>query len=43
MLRGWLGDSKGARVFSRVAAVTGLVVLAIHYNQHQERQVGAGG
>lgn len=34
-----LADSKGARVFGRVAAVTALVVAAIHYNQHQERQV----
>jgi hypothetical protein len=36
-----LSESKGARVFGRVAVVTGLIVVAIHYNQHQERQVGA--
>jgi hypothetical protein len=36
-----LSESKGARVFGRVALVTGLIVVAIHYNQHQERQVGA--
>ncbi|WIA11185.1 hypothetical protein OEZ85_011315 [Tetradesmus obliquus] len=33
-----LSESKGARVFGRVAVVTGLIVVAIHYNQHQERQ-----
>lgn len=38
-MRSWLAESKGARVFTRVAVVTGLVVVAIHYNQHQERQV----
>lgn len=32
-------QSKGARVFKRVALVTGLVIIGIHYNQHQERQV----
>lgn len=32
-------QSKAARVFTRVAAVTGLVIIGIHYNQHQERQV----
>jgi hypothetical protein len=32
-------ESKGVRVFGRVALVTGLIVVAIHYNQHQERQV----
>lgn len=37
----WQSQSKGARVFTRVAVVTGLVIVGIHYNQHQERQVGA--
>lgn len=35
----WQSQSKGARVFTRVAVVTGLVIVGIHYNQHQERQV----
>lgn len=34
----WQSQSKGARVFTRVAVVTGLIIVGIHYNQHQERQ-----
>ena len=37
----WQSQSKGAKVFTRVAVVTGLVIIGIHYNQHQERQVWA--
>lgn len=33
------GSSKALRVFTRVAAGTVLVILGIHLNQHQERQV----
>jgi hypothetical protein len=38
----WQSQSKGAKVFTRVAVVTGLIIVGIHYNQHQERQVGGG-
>jgi hypothetical protein len=38
----WQSQSKGAKVFTRVAVMTGLTIVAIHYNQHQERQVGGG-
>lgn len=37
----WQSQSKGAKVFTRVAVLTGLIIVGIHYNQHQERQVGA--
>lgn len=37
-MQAWRSQSKAAKVFTRVAVATGLVIIGIHYNQHQERQ-----
>ncbi len=34
-------QSKGARVFARVALVSAAIIAFIHYNQRQEREVRA--